>query len=122
MLLFVCVPPIASGSLTRIFNTLIGLSRGGVFTVNLDNDEISPFQWQADGVTNYLAYTQTGNDEAIVVLDDVGFINVFEQENDWQLAKRFQVLDTIEQETTAQLIANKAKEIIYLVYDEHPKN
>lgn len=97
-------------------NTIIGLSRGGVFTVNLETDEIAPFAWQSEGVTNYLAYSVSGDNEAVLVLDDAGFINVFDQHEQWQLTTRFQVIDQLDEEKSAKLIANKAHDISYLVY------
>ena len=97
-------------------NTIIGLSRGGVFTVNLETDEIAPFAWQFEGVSNYLAYSVSGDNEAVLVLDDAGFINVFDQHEQWQLTTRFQDIDQLDEEKSAKLIANKAHDISYLVY------
>ncbi|MDE3272076.1 hypothetical protein [Pseudoalteromonas sp. G4] len=97
-------------------NTIIGLSRGGVFTVNLETNEIAPFAWQSEGVTNYLAYSVSGDKEAVLVLDDAGFINVFDQHEQWQRTTRFQVINQIDEEKSAKLIANRAHDISYLVY------
>lgn len=98
-------------------NTIVGLARGGVFTVNLDTDEIAPFAWQSEGITNYMAYATSGSNEAVLVLDEAGFLNVFEQENQWQLAHRFQIINNPNLEKQAKLIANKAHNLMYLVYD-----
>ena len=97
-------------------NTVVGLSRGGVFTVNLETDVIEPFAWQSEGITNYLAYAESGDGESIVVLDEAGFINVFSQEANWQLATRFQVLTEFEENVAVKLFANKANGHIMLAY------
>lgn len=97
-------------------NTIIGLSRGGVFAVDLTTDEISPFQWQAEGITSYLAYGVSGDEESIVVLDEAGYINVYNQESQWQSVARFAAITELDAEKSAKLIANKANNHVYLAY------
>jgi hypothetical protein len=100
-------------------HTVIGLSRVGPYSVNLESGEIKTFAWQPEGVEEYLAYAGNAKTGNALVLDDKGYLNIFHGEDGWENEARIQVLEKIEEDATAKIIANMAHHIVYVAYGEH---
>jgi hypothetical protein len=100
-------------------HTVIGLSRVGPYSVNLETGEIKAFAWQPKGVEKYLAYAGNAKTGNALVLDDQGYLNIFHGEHEWENEARIQVLEEIEEGATAKIIANMAHHIVYVAYGEH---
>ncbi|ALO43111.1 hypothetical protein [Pseudoalteromonas phenolica] len=100
-------------------HTVIGLSRVGPYSVNLETGEIKAFAWQPEGVEKYLAYAGNAKTGNALVLDDQGYLNIFHGEHEWENEARIQVLEEIEEGATAKIIANMAHHIVYVAYGEH---
>lgn len=100
-------------------HTVIGLSRSGPYSVDLETGEIKAFAWQPEGVEKYLAFAGNAKTGNALVLDDQGYLNIFHGEHDWENEARIQVLEKIEEGATAKIIANMAHHIVYVAYGEH---
>lgn len=100
-------------------NVLIGLSRGGVFLVDLEENQITPFEWQPEPDVNYLSYGFDGHHEHMAMLDNTGKLNLYAAEDNWQLSARIDVFDSIEADAKPIIIASKAHEHLYVIHEHH---
>ncbi len=99
-------------------NVMIGGSRAGLFFVDLANQEISSFNWQANETVTLIAYGFDGHHEHGLILDSEGQLNVFSAEDNWALDKRIPVFDSLAADAKPLLIASKAHEVIYIIHDQ----
>lgn len=100
-------------------DTVIGVSKQGLYTVNLEDGAIAPFAWQAEGITSYLAYGTDASAEHALILDEAGYLNVYHAEHGYESEARFKVIEELEEDVTVKLIANKAHDFVYLAYGDH---
>ena len=99
-------------------NVMIGGSSAGLFLVDLANQEISSFNWQANETSTLVTYGFDGHNEHGLILDSEGQLNVFLAEDNWALDKRIPVFDTLADDSKPLIIASKAHEVIYIINDK----
>ncbi len=96
---------------------MIGLSRGGVFLVDVDHGEITPFEWQPEEDITYLSYGFDGHNEHMLMLDNTGKLNLYAAEEGWQLEKRIEVFEEIAEDAKPLIIASKVDDLVYIVHE-----
>ncbi|CAH9053708.1 hypothetical protein PSECIP111854_01223 [Pseudoalteromonas sp. CIP111854] len=99
-------------------NHILGIARSNFYHVDLASNAISAFNWQPEGITSYLTYGISAISQSLLILDEQGYINVFDSENDWQTTGRFKAVESVVADTNAMLINNQAYDITYLVYGQ----
>ncbi|MBD1582880.1 hypothetical protein [Pseudoalteromonas sp. S16_S37] len=97
---------------------VLGVARGSFYHVDLEHNELSAFNWQPEGIESYLAYGISAISQDLLILDEQGYINVFDSENEWQATGRFKALATISADVPTLLINNQAYDVTYLVHGQ----
>lgn len=110
------------GSLRGHFeaDTMIGLSRGGIYLVDLTTHSITEFDWQPEEDINYLSYGFDGFDEHALMLDNKGFLNVYNAAENFALEKRIAVFNEMDADSNEKplLVAAKSDEQVYVIYQK----
>jgi len=96
-------------------HVMIGGSRAGLFLVDLETQQISPFNWQQEETSTIVTYGFDGHNEHGLILDNTGHLNVFSAEENWQLDQRIEVFESLAEDAKPLLVASKAHEIIYII-------
>jgi hypothetical protein len=97
---------------------MIGGSRAGFFLVDLVTQQINPFNWQPEDALTSITYGFDSNNENMLILDNMGQLNMFSADNNWQLDKRIAVFSALAEDAKPLIIASKADEVIYIIREQ----
>jgi len=96
-------------------SVMIGTASSDFYLVDLEHQDITLFEWQAeDGLTS-LTYGFDGHNEHLLILDSDGYLNLYPAEDDWVFEERFEVFSDLEDGAEPSIIASKSSEVVYII-------